>query len=260
MGFGYDDWRSVFYPTEMPARNFLGYYSRIFNAVEIDSTFYGTPRATTLKRWAASIRVGFKFCLKTPRAITHDAGLVNVQDEMKLFLERVSLLGDALGVVLLQFPPSFRSDNLQVLENFLAELPSGYRFAVEIRDPSWMVVPAGGDEPVLAQLLTKYGVCWAAIMYPSLPERIFATTDWLYIRWIGQHGSYEVHDYERVDRTENLTAWCDQIQGLSDRLSEVYGFLNNDYAGFAVGTADHLKIILDLPRHDFSPPQQAIMF
>ncbi len=260
MGFSYADWSDVFYPAGMPARNYLAYYSRIFNAVEIDSTFYGAPRRTTVRRWAAAAPQGFKFCLKSPQAITHEAGLVEVQDQMSAFLEPIRLLGDALGAILLQFPPSFRADRLPVLERFLANLPADFHFAVEIRDPSWHLIPPGEQEPSLARVLRRYGVCWAATQYPGLPASIYPTTDWLYIRWIGQHGSYANHDHERLDRSEELRRWCDQVRALSDQVAEVYGFLNNDYAGFAAGTADRLKAILGLPRQDYRPPRQARMF
>lgn len=260
MGFSYADWKGVFYPDEMRAHNYLIHYSRIFNAVEIDSTFYGIPRETTVRRWSNSVPDGFKFCLKTPKSITHEAGLINVRQEMSAFLERVRLLGDKLGAVLLQFPPSFRSLQQEVLESFLVELPVDIRFAVEIRDPSWFVVAVDCTEPHLASILRRTGVCWAATQFPGMPARIYATTDWLYIRWIGQHGSFKVHDHEREDRSPELRAWCDQVRELSHTLTEVYGFTNNDYAGFAAGTADRLKAILQLPRVEYRPPRQATLF
>jgi uncharacterized protein YecE (DUF72 family) len=260
MGFSYADWSGVFYPADMPARNYLSYYSRIFNGVEIDSTFYGIPRETTIRRWASIVGPAFKFCLKTPRAITHDSGLKDVEAEMRAFLDQVVLLGEALGVVLLQFPPSFRRDQLGALEGLLTGLPEGYKFAVEIRDPSWFDIPSGQREPALASLLRSLGICWAATEYPGLPARFYRTTDWLYIRWIGQHGAYRVHDHERVDKVVQLRDWCAQIARESDRMAEIYGFLNNDYAGFAVGTADRLKGILELPRQEYRPPKQATMF
>ena len=72
MGFSYPDWAGTFYPDTLAQRNYLGHYSRFFNAVEIDSTFYGTPRLTTVKRWATSTPADFRFCPKTPRMITHE--------------------------------------------------------------------------------------------------------------------------------------------------------------------------------------------
>ncbi|MFM8319666.1 MAG: DUF72 domain-containing protein, partial [Chloroflexota bacterium] len=62
MGFSYEDWAGVFYPAGAKTVSFLPYYSRIFNAVEIDSTFYGTPRHSTVERWAAAAPDDFRFC------------------------------------------------------------------------------------------------------------------------------------------------------------------------------------------------------
>ena len=86
MGFSYQEWSRVFYPTKMKAKKFLAHYSRIFNSVEIDSTFYGTPRADTVRRWGMTTPKNFKFCLKVPRSITHMAGLVGVEEELNNIL------------------------------------------------------------------------------------------------------------------------------------------------------------------------------
>lgn len=260
IGFSYAEWKKVFYPEDMPARNYLRYYSRVFNAVEIDSTFYGIPKETTVRRWASTAPDGFKFCLKTPRSISHDSGLLDVESDMQVFLERVSILGDTLGVILLQLPPSFRNDKIDTLEYFLKFIPDNIRLAVEIRHPTWFEIPVGEREPMLAKTLREFGVCWAATEFPGLPELIYPTTDWIYIRWIGHHGRYKMHDHERVDMTLQLRGWCEQLIRVADELSEVYGFMNNDYTGFAVGTADKLKGILGIPRREYRPPKQATMF
>ncbi|NIT54716.1 MAG: DUF72 domain-containing protein, partial [Aliifodinibius sp.] len=86
MGFSYKDWAGAFYPPGISPREYLTFYSRIFNAVEIDSTFYGTPKAGSVERWREGSPEGFRICLKVPRSITHDAGLVGVDDEMMKFV------------------------------------------------------------------------------------------------------------------------------------------------------------------------------
>ena len=170
MGFGYQDWRGGFYPQELAARNYLSYYSRIFNAAEVDSTFYGTPRASTVRRWAAQTPAEFRFCLKTPRTITHELGLVNAQGLMAEFVQAAGLLGPKLGAILLQFPPSFTASQLDTLAAFLGQLPAGPRYAVELRDASWYAPELG-----LATVLQEAGVAWASTEYPGLPDRIDLT-------------------------------------------------------------------------------------
>ena len=260
MGFSYKDWNSVFYPKEMDARNYLAYYSRIFNCVEIDSSFYGTPRAESVRHWKAVTPEGFKFCLKTPRMITHDKALIEVEDLLTEFLEAAVLLEDRLGVILFQFPPSFTASHLPALEHIVTNLPKGLRFAVEIRDQSWYTPKSGEETPPLAQLLKQYGVAWAATEFPGLPGRIYPTANYLYVRWIGQHGTFQHHDRERIDRTQNLKEWRGKVEELLDRVEAVYGFLNNDYAGFAAGTAHRFKEIAGLPVKNIRPPQQETLF
>lgn len=255
MGFSYQDWRSGFYPEELAPRNYLSYYSRVFNAAEIDSTFYGTPRASTIERWAELTPDEFRFCLKTPRAITHDLGLVNAQGLMAEFVEAARQLGPKLGVILLQFPPSFTAGQLDTLMAFMEELPPGLRYAVEVRDLSWYA-----PEVDLAGHLERAGVAWAATEYPGLPDRIDLTTSFVYIRWIGQHGSFDRHTHERLDRSRELQAWLERFRAVDDRLEAVYGFFNNDYAGFAPATANRFKELLGLKVENLKPPQQPRLF
>ena len=119
MGFAYEQWRNgVFYPAGMSQRQFLGYYSQRFNAVEMDSTYYGVPQPTTLKRWTAVTESPFIICPKTPRDITHNLG--NAQEAMLAFVDTMRLLGDKLGPILIQFSPDFTNDYHARLADFLA--------------------------------------------------------------------------------------------------------------------------------------------
>lgn len=255
MGFSYKDWNGVFYPAEMDSRDYLSYYSRIFRSVEIDSTFYGTPKKSTIQRWVSETPANFKFSLKVPRMITHDLGLVNASGLMAEFLEVVSLLGDRLGVLLLQFPPSFKADQLDKLSTFLARLSGELRFAVEVRDGSWYA-----DESLLLELLKAHNIAWAATQYPNLPGKIQRGSYFIYLRWIGRHGSFQNHDHERIDRTADLQNWWEQIQNVNDELTDLFGYFNNDYAGFAAGTALKFKTmvgdLVDFPQQ----PRQARLF
>jgi uncharacterized protein YecE (DUF72 family) len=281
MGFSYADWNGVFYPADLPPHKRLAYYSRIFNAVEIDSTFYGPPRPETVRIWAASTPPDFRFCLKVPRQFTHEAGLIGIQGDLLRFIDVVHLLGEKLGALLFQFPPSFRPDRLPALQACLAGLPSGLRYAVEIRHPSWYAAEdrsaEKAAEPALARALRQLGVCWAATEYPDLPRRIDLGVGFLYLRWIGQHGTFQHHDQERIDRTDQLRQWYQELQpvlggtvdalgnrevslGKIEGLPLVFGFFNNDYAGFAAATANRFKALAGLPVTPFLPPQQATLF
>ena len=255
MGFSYKDWSGPFYPPDLASRDFLSYYSRIFNAAEVDSTFYGTPRTEVVKRWSVITPEGFKFCAKTPRLITHDQALVSVSALMEEFLGVMRSLDEKLGAILIQFPPSFIAFHIDTLEAFLAELPVDLRFAVELRHPSWYT-----PWERTAEMLSRYGTCWAATQYPGLPWKIYPTASFLYLRWIGQHGSFQHHTHERIDRTKDLQNWWELIRPVADSFEAVFGFTNNDYAGFAPGTANQFKRIAGLPVEEFSPPHQPALF
>jgi uncharacterized protein YecE (DUF72 family) len=247
MGFSYKDWKGAFYPSQMDPKDYLSYYSRIFNSVEIDSTFYGAPKKTTIQHWASATPPSFVFSLKAPRTITHELGLVNAWALTAEFLDAVRQLGERLGVILFQFPPSFTSVNLVNLAAFLPKLPHDLRFAIEIRNPSWYSI-----ENELVDLLAGFGIGWAATQYPNLPARIQHCSKFIYIRWIGQHGSFRQHDHERIDRLSDLHHWWDIIQENMPGMPELFGYFNNDYAGFAVGTALKFKALsgekIDLPQ------------
>lgn len=260
MGFSYADWNGVFYPADLSSRDYLSYYSRIFNAVEIDSTFYGTPRLPSVQRWAAATPEAFRFSLKAPRQITHEMSLVGVEAELGRFIETARELGDRLGVILFQFPPSFTSEQLPVLQACLEWLPTDLRFAVEVRHPSWYSTQQSEQEPPLAGRLRQRGVAWAATQYPDLPAVIYPTAPFLYIRWIGQHGSFDHHTAERIDRQAQLAEWLALIEAQAPGVEALFGFFNNDYAGFAAATANRFKELAGLPGQSFTPPQQPRLF
>jgi uncharacterized protein YecE (DUF72 family) len=232
MGFGYPDWNGYFYPEEMDAGSYLSYYSRIFTSVEIDSTFYGTPRLSTIDKWLQDTPQNFKYSVKVPRSITHEPELENTWGLMAEFLETVLRLGERLGVVLLQFAPSFTFSQIGRLSSFIDRLPGGFRFAIEVRHQSWYEA-----EQTFVQLLSERGIAWAATQYPNLPEKIHAITDFVYIRWIGQHGMFLKHYQEQLNRQNDLLRWGEYLDQLPQSVKQVFGYFNNDYAGNAAATA-----------------------
>ena len=105
--------------------------------MEVDSTFYGTPKSDVVQRWRYNTPEHFVFCLKMPKIITHELGLMQSTTYVQEFVDNVLLLGEKLGVVLIQLPPSFPSSKQSVLDVFLEDLPGGIRYAVEFRHRSW---------------------------------------------------------------------------------------------------------------------------
>jgi uncharacterized protein YecE (DUF72 family) len=94
------------------------------------------------------------------------------------------------------------------------------------------------------------------IDYPNLPRQINLTTDFLYIRWIGVNGMYQHHSYEREDKTNQMRWWLNTIFPFRKKISIIYGFFNNDYAGFAAGSCKRLMILAGLKDNEQDIPFQ----
>ncbi len=253
IGFTYPEWKGSFYPAGLPSDQSLSYYSRIFNAVEINTTFYGPQPPDKVKRWAAAVPEDFKFCFKAPKRVTHELRLKNAEAEMRVFVESSMAMGSKFGAVLIQLPPSFTLEARPSLESFLQSLPSGPRYAFEFRHASWHV-------PETAELLRKYQAGWVATDYEDLPVEINPTTDFLYIRWIGRHNVIPHPGHEVLDRADRLKNWLERIKANLSGIDAIYGFFDNDYAGHAPASCNRLKSLAGLPVVPSSAEEQGRLF
>ena len=138
-GFSYPTWRPDFYPAGSRPKEFLRLYAERLPSVELNATFYRLPSEAQLEAWAAETPPDFRFAVKMNRRITHFRAL----DLIPAFCERVRVLGDRLGPVLVQFPPSRPRDD-GLLRLLLDTLDPTLRYAFEFRHPSW----AEADVPV----------------------------------------------------------------------------------------------------------------
>ena len=142
-GWNYASWMGAFYPSGTRATDFLRTYARAFRTVEVDSTFYAVPPASTVRGWAARTPEDFVFALKLPQEITHERRFVDAQHVLDLFVDRAHELGPRLGPVLIQCGPDFSPVERDALAAFLPSLPPDVRFAIEFRQRSWISSPAG---------------------------------------------------------------------------------------------------------------------
>ncbi|MGE5139660.1 MAG: DUF72 domain-containing protein, partial [Rudaea sp.] len=137
-GWSYKSWDGVFYPAGTPAGSYLAEYAQKLSAVEIDSTFYAAPRPSVVAQWNEVTPDHFRFTAKFPQAITHEKMLKDAGQDVSHFLDAIGKLGKKLGPLLLQFPYTFKPDQKNRLDDFLAALPDGFRYAVEIRQRGWL--------------------------------------------------------------------------------------------------------------------------
>jgi len=245
MGFSYADWAGVFYPPGTKPSDYLAHYAKYFDTVELDTTFHATPPTERFRRWADVTPDHFRFAVKMTRAVTHDVSPDRAVGAMHEFVDAARHLGEKLGVVLLQFPPHFEADQSKPLAALLAALPKDVRFAVELRNRAW------GTQQTL-ELLREHDVALVAAEYLTRPARIHVTSDFLYVRWIGEHQRFKELNREQADVGESLQWWKDQTAAVSPQVRTTWGFFNNDFSGYSVATCNRFKSLLGLPASE--PP------
>ncbi len=238
-GFSYKDWVGAFYPPRTSPKDYLSFYSKLFDTVELDTTFYAAPRESAVENWRAHTPRTFQFSCKLPQVITHQKHLLDAQLELDDFVRRVDTLDDRLGPLLIQMPPQFHYPEIDKLKLFLELLPDKFQFAIEFRHRSWIRAD-------VYDLLRAHNVAWVMLDLSYMPKTFQVTADFVYIRWIGQRKAFEKYDRLQADRSDDLEQWARVIQHLPASVQTVYGYFNDDYAGFAPGSALMLKQKLGL--------------
>ena len=238
-GWSYSDWRGVVYPRQARASDWFRLYAQQFHTVEINNWFYRLPSAAQVEAWAAQAPSGFLFALKLGQFGSHRKKLSDAKTWLPNHLDRAERLGAHLGPTLVQLPPRWRR-NVERLDEFLDVAPTTMRWAVEIRDASWL------HDDVFA-VLERHGA--ALCIHDLLSDHPWIrTTDWTYVRFHGPeaitrryHGRY---GGRRLWRTaDRLGSWLDEG-------TDVFAYFNNDYHGDAVLDAHWLED--RLARHECS--------
>ncbi len=230
-GWSYKDWEGNFYPEGLKSTQYLEYYSRQFNAVEIDSTFYGVPRRTTVAGWYKAVPADFRFTSKFPQEITHESGLVDVRDILKNYLDAMAGLKEKLGPLLMQFPYSFKPEMFDDLAKFMKLLPRGFNFVIEVRNRKWL-------DKRFYDLLDEHSIGLALLDHPWMPKVEIATSPILYVRFLGDRRKIpDNFTHEYIDRTDELEQWELLIQAIEEKVDDFYGYFNNHYTGHSPTTA-----------------------
>jgi len=192
--------------------NHLARYAGRFSGVEINSSFYRPHRATTYAGWAASVPTGFRFSVKLPRTITHDARLGQPEALLDVFLSQLDSLGGKLGPLLMQLPPSLTYD-APVVERFLESLRLRFSGDVvcEPRHASWFKADA-------EKLLASFEIARAAAD-PAPHPGAQDPGGWngiCYFRWHGSpvmyrsnYGTCALHNLAtQVKNGDAASRWC----------------------------------------------------
>jgi uncharacterized protein YecE (DUF72 family) len=248
-GWNYEDWVGGFYPPGARASDYPDLYARIFDTVEVDSTFYAIPSEASIKVWRERAPEGFVYSLKLTREITHQQRLCDCAEILERFCERARGLGEKLGSVLIQLPPDFSPRSWNALERFIPLLPADIRFAVEFRDAAWL----GGEfcERVLG-LFKERAVALALVDSKWIAREIslalaeHPTANFAYARWMGPR---ELTEFSRIriNRDRELAQWAEGFEKLRGRVEIVYGYFNNHYQGHSPGSANLFKKLIGLP-------------
>jgi len=251
------DWIGKIYSSTAKPADYIAEYAQHFDTVEIDSTFYGTPRRTTVEGWRDRTPPEFVFAAKAPQLITHEKFLEGCQRDVAEFLDTMNLLESRLGPIVFQFPyfakkrQVTQDDFLLRLSPFLESLPKDdLRYVVEVRNKTWI-------NRRLTDLLGEHTVTLALIDHPWMhrPGQLMrndgiAGGGFAYIRWLGDRYAIEkitkTWGEHVLDRRADLEEWVPAIQTMLERQVSVFGYVNSHYSGYAPGDVELLSELLGL--------------
>jgi uncharacterized protein YecE (DUF72 family) len=234
-GYCYDHWtENVFYPAGLPQREYLEFYARHFDSVELNVSFYRLPKKETFVNWAKRTPRGFSFVVKGSRYITHIKRLKGIEESLRFFFAQISGLGNKLSAVLWQLPPGFKKD-LSRLEGFLRntrKIKRKLRLIFEFRHPSWFAEDT-------YHLLRKRNICLCIAHSPHWPVAREVTADFVYLRF---HGGQHLYGSNYTE--EELREWADFARQILAGRKDLYAFFNNDACGYAVRNALRFRELL----------------
>ena len=212
-GFAYQEWKGPFYPADLPAKKMLSHYASVLPSVEINYTFRRLPSDAVLEGWRTQTPEGFRLTLKASQRITHIRRLVDAGGDVDEFVRRALSLGDRLGVVLFQLPPTLVYRR-ELLEGFLSVLPPVVRVAMEFRHESWAA-------PEVAELLGEHGVAVCAADTEAKPlASVPVTAPHVYLR-------LRKEDYA----ADEIAAWAARVRAVLDGGRDVYCYFKHEGGG-----------------------------
>ena len=225
-GYAYPEWKGVFYPPEVKVKDRLRYFASRFRSVEINYTYHHHPSEQTIAGWTSQTPPEFLFTLKAHQSITHRRRLKDCGDSVEFLVSRARQLGERLGVILFQCPPTLRFEE-DLAREFLDTLPEGGRYAMEFRHPSWE--EARG-------LLRERGVAWCTA---ETDEQAAPTDSW------EPFGYLRLRKEEYTD--EELAAWAARVRPALEAGHDVFAYFKHEEKGVGPRFAERFEEILAAP-------------
>jgi len=216
-GWAMKEWVGNVYPKKTKPKDYLKYYGKQFNTIELNTTHYRIPTPETIENWKQSTPKDFRFCPKVVQRVSHARDLGIGSGLLIDFCESIRPLGEQLGPCFIQLPPYWGADRYAQLDTFLKNWPTEIRLAVEVRHPSWFETPQQTEK--LLSLLRAYHV--GAVITDVAGRRDVlhqgVTTHFAMVRWVG-NGLID-NDYSRLDDwIERLRSW------IAQGIHEIYFF------------------------------------
>ncbi len=230
-GWMYSHWRERFYPSGLAKARWFDYFAERVPTVEVNASFYRLPPETTFRSWGERAPAGFRYALKVSRFITHLKKLRDCADPIATFVERARLLGEHLGPLLYQLPPSLqRNDGL--LQAFLRLLPPDLTHVFEFRHASWF-------DPEVYSLLDRHDAVFCVHDFDRLRPPMVRTGRACYVRFHGPSGHYAGSYSDQA-----LADWAARIREAVSSAEAAYAYFNNDDAAHAIANAMTLRSLL----------------
>lgn len=216
-GYAFKEWKGSFYPDKIQPEAMLAWYAERLPTVEINNSFYQTPKVEVLQRWALVTPEAFRFAIKAPRRITHDARLAAdaAADSVAYLYKNLATLGAKRGPVLFQLPPFLKVD-LPRLSEFLQVLPEDHRAAFEFRHDSWF------DDAVYALLRAAGASLCLSEREDKAPPPLVQTAPWGYVR-------LRLENYSEAD----LASWASRLAATQWEEAHVYFMHEPTAPGYA---------------------------
>ena len=229
-GYYYPAWRVKFYPEELQPKEWLQFYSSVFNTVELNGTFYRIPTPGSLKKQYEATPTDFKFSVKMSKQITHFNKLKETKTLIAEFQNLIKEhLKEKVSHFLFQLPPSFQysEDNLKLL---LENIPNSSENVVEFRHISWW-------NKTVQQKLEEADITFCNVNFPGMETFIIQTTSRFYLRL---HGNPVL--FKSSYAKEELEKFRDEIPGNSESVSV---YFNNTYYEAGYTNARELRKLIE---------------